>query len=288
MTSGMPRRPVDLLPSTPQRLWRWPAVLNFFLGGLGAGLYVVAAFAGPEARWLAAWLGPALVLAGFAAVATEAGRPLRGPRVLVRARTSWMSRELWLGGAFAALALADLVVPQRSTRALAVVAALGLALAQGFIVRRARAIPAWDVPVLPPLFVLSALVSGAGLLLVIAAVAGHPPAAASLGGVLVLQVAGLALWMRYLHWSGEPAFAQAVAPLAQGPEFDVAVAGGHAAPLVLTGLAVGLPAVAPIALILAGALMIAGQLHFKGRLILTAGWLRPVTLAGVRLHRRPA
>jgi hypothetical protein len=37
------------------------------------------------------------VLAGFAAVAGEAGRPLRGPRVLWKVRTSWMSRELWIG-----------------------------------------------------------------------------------------------------------------------------------------------------------------------------------------------
>jgi hypothetical protein len=278
--------PVVLLPSTPQSLWRWPAVLNFFLGGLGAGFYAMAAIAGPPALTVASWLAPALVLAGFAAVAAEAGRPLRGPRVLVRAGTSWMSRELWLGGAFALLALAGALGPPRPFRAPAVIASLALALAQGFIVRRARAIPAWDVAIVPPLFLLSALVSGAGLLLVIEAAAGRPPAAWLLAGVLALQAAGLAGWMRYLRWSREPAFAEAVSPFARGPEHDVAVGGGYVAPFLLTALAAGLPAASPVALGVAGALMIAGQLHFKARLILTAGRLRPVTLAVVRAAGR--
>jgi formate-dependent nitrite reductase membrane component NrfD len=266
-------------------LWRWPAVLNFFLGGLGAGLYAAAALADPTTRAVASWLGPALVLAGFAAVATEAGRPLRGPRVLARARTSWMSRELWLGGAFVALAVAEWLFPHRGLRALAAAAALALALAQGFIVRRARAIPAWDVPVLPPLFGLSALVSGAGLALLVSALGGRAPGRGWLVGILALLGAGLAVWMRYLGWSSEPAFARAVQPLAHGPEFDLAMIGGYATPFALTLLSMGLPVVAPVVLALAGGLMIAEQLHFKARLILTAGRLRPVTLGGLRVPR---
>ena len=292
MATAATTRPVELIPPQQQRLWGWPAVLNFFLGGLGAGLYVVAvAAAGFErspAVAVASWLGPALVLAGFAAVATEAGRPFRGPRVLWRVRTSWMSRELWIGGAFVLFAAADLLFPLRLHRVQALVAALLLALAQGFIVRRARGVTAWDVSIMPLLFVLSALVSGGGLYLLIAVGGGRAPGALLLGAVLILVVAGLLAWMRYLTWSSEPSFVQAVEPLTHGRASLVIVRGGYLAPFVLAALAAAVPIVAVPALVLAGLLLIGGQLCAKARLILAAGQLRPITLRGVRVERRSA
>src|SRR3990170_5458462 len=131
MSTVSTARTVELIPATPQMLWGKPAVINFALGGLGAGLYLAALvevwLGGPGVLKVASWLGPALVLAGFIAVATEAGRPLRGPRVLTRLRTSWMSRELWVGGIFMALAGAEFLVPSAALRALAGLAAVALA-----------------------------------------------------------------------------------------------------------------------------------------------------------------
>jgi formate-dependent nitrite reductase membrane component NrfD len=284
-------KPIDLLPSRPQAFWGWPAVLNFFLGGLGAGFYVVTVLAeGPDGRsavmTLAAWLAPACVLAGFAAVAAEAGRPLRGPRVLLRVGTSWMSRELWLGGAFVALVLADGLRALGPLRAGAAVAGLVLAIAQGFIVRGARGIPAWNVPVMPTLFGLSALVSGAGLYLVVAVGVRRVPSVPGLAAVLMLLIGGVWMWVRYLTWSSEAAFAEAVAPLTRGREARLVVGAGLMAPLLLTTGAAAWPAVATPALALAGILMVLGQLHAKARLVLTAGRLRPVTLAGLRIKGR--
>lgn len=283
-------RPVELIPPQRQALWRWPAVLNFFLGGLGAGFYAIAALAGglqpSAALQVASWLAPALVLAGFAAVAAEAGRPLRGPRVLLRVGSSWMSRELWIGGVFVVLAVAGLLAPLPVLRALAAAAAVLLALAQGFILRRARGIAAWDVPIVPPLFVTSALVSGAGLYLVGEATAGRVLPAALPGAALVLLAANLAAWVRYLTWSPEASFVAAVRPLGRGRDRRIVLGAGHLAPFVLVAFAAGRPALAAPALVLAGALMIAGQLHAKARLILSAGQLRPITLAGLRIHRR--
>src|SRR3989337_3192200 len=110
-----PARTVELTPATPKTLWGKPAVINFALGVLGAGLYLAALvevwLGGPGVLKVASWLGPALVLAGFIAVATEAGRPLRGPRVLSRLRTPWMSREPWGGGVFMALDSAEVILP---------------------------------------------------------------------------------------------------------------------------------------------------------------------------------
>jgi DMSO reductase anchor subunit len=280
--------PVELIPPVTQRVWGVPAVLNFVLGGLGAGFYAAAALAArleasPTVA-LAAWLGPALVLAGFAAVATEAGRPLRGVRVLARVRTSWMSRELVLGGVFASAALAEWIAPGPAQRGAAALAALGLAAAQGFILRRGTAVPAWDVPVLPLLFGASALVSGAGLVLVVETAGGGVPGADALGGALAVVVLGLIAWLTYVTWSEEPAFARPTAPLRAAPGAVLGIA-GYLLPAAAIVLTVALPPAAPAAA-LGGVLMIAGQACTKWLLVLTVAALRPVTLGTLDLHRR--
>ena len=278
-----------MIPAQRQTLWGWPAVANFVLGGMGAGWYVVALLAAGFERspgvTVATWAAPALVLAGFAAVAGEAGRPLRGPRVLTRLRTSWMSRELLIGLAFVLLVVADLVFPLRLHRVQAAVAALLLALAQGFIVRRARGVTAWDVPLVPLLFVLSALLSGAGAYFLVEAASGRPPLPAAVGGVLLLIVVGYMAWSRYLAWRPEEAYRRAVAPLREGPAGTVIDAAGYGVPLLLGLLALAAPVTAAPLLGLAGALLVAGQVCAKARLILDASRLRPITL-GIEMSRR--
>jgi DMSO reductase anchor subunit len=283
-------RPVELIPATPQRLWKAPAVANFALGGLGAGFYLAAlaadAFEASPALALASWLAPALVLAGFAAVATEAGRPLRGARVLRRVRTSWMSRELVLGVLFAALALADVLVPSPVFRWPAGLAAIGFVLAQGFIVRRARGVTAWDVSVMPVVFLFSALLSGAGLLLAVEVVAGRVPGGTVLGGTLALLVFGMVVWLAYVTWSGDEPFVRATRPLRDGVAAVAVAGGGYVLPFALTGVALALGAT--VAALAAGALMVVAQLYAKWLLILAVGELRPITLANLRLERRPS
>src|SRR5512132_3518267 len=117
MRTGESGLPVELIAAQRQALWGWPAVANFALGGTGAALYAFASLASSFERSpavaLVSWLAPLLVLAGLAAVASETGRPFRGPRVLRQVRTSWMSRELWLGAIFVLLVAADIVFPLR-------------------------------------------------------------------------------------------------------------------------------------------------------------------------------
>ncbi len=286
------RARLEMLPARPQTLWGWPAVINFALGGLGAGWYIVALLAAGLERspgvTAASWAAPVLVLAGFAAVAGEAGRPLRGPRVLRRLGTSWMSRELLIGIAFVLLIAADLAFPLRVHRAQALVAATLLAVAQGFILRRARGIPAWNVPIVPALFLLSALLSGAGMYLVVEAAAGRPPQPAVVGAVLGLVVIGFFAWARYLVWSREPAFVQSVATLRQRRSALVIEAGGYGLPVLLGLLVLATPAAAGPLLALAGALLVAGQVQAKACLIRAAGRLRPITLAISRPGRKPS
>ena len=280
------RRPVQLIAPAPQTLWGRPAVANFALGGLGAGYYLVAALgAGFEvspALDVASWLGPALVLAGFAAVALEAGRPFRGLRVLTRIATSWMSRELWLGGLFAALAVGGLALDRPGLRAGAALAAALLALAQGGILREARGVPAWSVPVLPPLFLVSSLVSGAGLLVLGTLARGEAPGRRFLATALVLLIAYVLVWWSYLTWSDDPAFVRDVGPLRDGRGALALVGGGYLLPSLLIALALALPSWEASLSALGALFAIGSQIQLKARLILTAGRLRAVTLAPPR------
>jgi formate-dependent nitrite reductase membrane component NrfD len=278
----------QLLPAIAQTLWGWPAVLNFVLGGLGAGFYVMAAVtaAAPSpALRTAAWLGPLLVLGGFAAVAGEAGRPGRGPRVLARVRTSWMSRELWLGGAFALLAATGLLVDGPGPRGLATAAAVGLTLAQGEILRHARGVTVWAARPVPIIFLTSALVSGAGLLVVLAAWRGQS-LDPLLGAALVVLIAHVCAWSLLVAWSRDDAFRQGVRPLREGPAALGIVVGGCVLPSLLAAVAVALPRFGPPLAAAAGALMVAGQGLAKAVLVLRAGHLRPISLTLPPLPRR--
>lgn len=282
--------PVELIPAQRQRLWGWQAVANFTLGGVGAGLYgtavIEAGFERGPAVALASWLAPLLVLAGFAAVAGEAGRPLRGPRVLWKVRTSWMSRELWIGAAFVLLIAADIAFPLRIYRALALAAAVLLALAQGMILRRSRGIAAWDAAVMPWLFLLSAAVSGAGAYMLIEVLAGRtvPPAVLGAGILLVI----LTFWAgrAYVSTPAGHAFREATASLRDGAAGRLAAGLGGALPLGALAVALASPPAAATAAALAGLAMVAGQAYVKTELIVRAGLLRPITVPTLRMSRR--
>jgi formate-dependent nitrite reductase membrane component NrfD len=290
MRAGERTPPVELIPAQRQILWGWQAVVNFTLGGVGAGLYgtavLAAGFERTPAVVLASWLAPLLVLAGFAAVAAEAGRPLRGPRVLWKVRTSWMSRELWIGGAFVLLIAADFAFPLRLHRAQALATAVLLALAQGMILRRSRGIAAWDVPIMPWLFLLSAAVSGSGAYMLLELLAGRAVPPAVIEASLVVLVAALGLDRAYVFTPAGHAFRDATASLRDGRAARVGVGVGTVIPLGALAVALAAPAAAAPAAALAGLAMIAGQAHFKTELIVRAGLLRPITVATLRMSRR--
>ncbi len=282
--------PVELIPAQRQRLWGWQAVANFTLGGVGAGLYgtavLAAGFERTAAVVLASWLAPLLVLAGFAAVAGEAGRPLRGARVLWKVRTSWMSRELWIGAAFVLLIVADIAFPLRLYRALALAAAVLLALAQGMILCRSRGIAAWDAAVMPWLFLLSAAVSGSGAYMLLEVLVGRAVAPAVIEASLVLLVAALGLGRAYGFTPAGHAFRDATASLRDGWAGRVGVGVGTVIPLGALAVALASPAAAAPAAALAGLAMVASQAHFKTELIVRAGLLRPITVPYLRMSRR--
>jgi DMSO reductase anchor subunit len=263
---------VDLIRGTRQTLWGKLAVANFVLGGLGAGFYLAAVgFGSPAELALAGLLGPTLVLSGFVAVALEAGRPLRGARVLRRVPTSWMSRELWLGGAFALLAVGGIVRPEFGLYLLAALAALSLMVAQGFILRAARGVPNWNVQLMPPLFAASALVSGSGLFALSDALTRTSPGQVQLATSVVLLVLAGLVWVRYRGRVRQT----------RSEDMTLLIA-GYVAPIVLLLIALLIADVATPATALAGLLMIGGQVQAKALVVLRAGELRSIRVIGVR------
>jgi phenylacetyl-CoA:acceptor oxidoreductase subunit 1 len=294
---------IDPRPPQRQHTWHGLAVANFYAGPTGAGLYLLATLAGwlqgPSAplidlaqplaslaglrpwdfnpqQW-AGLLGPALVAVGLLSVAAEAGRPFRGFNVFRNLGRSWMSRESAFAMVFMALAVLDTLFWQnRAVQALAAVAGMGVALAQGLILSRAKGVPAWNVPLMPLYFITSALAFGAGALLVLVGLHGdalrEPGAWAALG--VVLALADLMVWQRYLATPPRTdTFRHAIVVL-KLPAQRLAIEGlGHALPVLLLGAAALFPGTAPVLLLGAGLALLAGGLLARVALVLKAAFL---------------
>lgn len=290
---------VSAQPLHPQHSWHGLAVSNFFCGPAGAGLYLLGALWGwllggnvPVLRWDAlapSWagllrgsltvpqwaglLGPLLVGIGLLSVAAEAGRPLRGFNVLRNVRRSWMSRESAFALAFIALGgLNALLWASPAVQALAAAAGLGLVFSQGKILARAKGVPAWNVPVMPGLFVSSALLTGSGALVLVAAAAGGLAAARAPLAWLTLAVAAvdLGVWAAYLgRKSPSRTFTESVRRLRRGGAAWGNLGLGHAAPALLAALSLFADAAWP--LFLAALAALAGGWLAKRALIQHAG-----------------
>lgn len=284
---------MELIRPVKQTVWRWPAVINFSLGGMGTGLYLVGALISvlpgstiPETLlWTAVFklLGPVLVSLGFLALTTEAGRPLRGINLFRHLRRSWMSRETLAGAVFIPAAIADWLLPHPILRALAVAGAIALMISQGFIVYRSKGVTAWSVPYMPVFFVTSAFAMGYGLVWL-----------TTLGGVTIgsgVALIGLAsillnlvVWLLYLRQPDEE-FQRAVKGLCQPDTLFLIVGGGHLLPALLIALQLafgpGSVAQAVVASV-AGLAMVAAGVSQKAGIILEAGYLRAIRLGPAR------
>jgi formate-dependent nitrite reductase membrane component NrfD len=148
-------------------------VLAFYLGGLGAGLYLMSLYFNFYAGMVVGFL---IVLVGKSgAHLLYLGRPLRAWRGFVRPQSSWISRGLIAIFLFlipAALQLASNVpawsgLPWTSHNlALQVFVFLGAFLLMaytGFALSSVRAIPAWNTSMMPVIFVSYSVLGGTGL-----------------------------------------------------------------------------------------------------------------------------
>jgi phenylacetyl-CoA:acceptor oxidoreductase 26-kDa subunit len=162
--------PVDRTQSWHQTNWDWRAAMNFMFGGAGSGL-LVAGFDAPLGRYSAA-AGALAIAVGLFFVWLEIGRPFRALNVFVHAKTSWMTRESWV-----------------SLAALAALAGGVFLYCQGRILTAAKGIPAWRLPIVSPLIMMTGFLEGMAVLVIM----GAPLAA----GLLLCVVVRALLWRNY-------------------------------------------------------------------------------------------
>lgn len=184
-----------------QTSWDWRAAGNFICGGMGTGLLLTSALfarTGVASHWTQIWLllaGLALVGLGLLCVWLEIGRPLRALHVFINPRTSWMSREAFVG---AVLFPAGLAAMLGWSGWLWVTAALALLFlyCQSRMLPAARGIPAWRSGLMSPLFLITGWCEGCGIFLLLGFLHGGVSSAMPIVFVALL-VLRLLVWGRY-------------------------------------------------------------------------------------------
>ena len=156
-----------------------------FLAGVGAGAYLVAiaaSYLGEQYKPLVkpgVFLGAPLVLIGSLLLLLDLGNPLRFWMGFFRPQSSMISVGIIIITVFILLGLlhiAALLFPQRvklSAKMLAwlggvnTLFALATAIYTGLLLGVVKAVPFWNTPMLPMLFLVSALSTGAGAVLLV-------------------------------------------------------------------------------------------------------------------------
>ena len=164
-------RPYEFMASyTPQREWiekrgvlLWFA---FFFIELGAGTFMVSSIFRSAAGMLAGWLTCALLGGGFHIIFL--GKPLRSWRMVFSSgwKTSWISRGLIFVIVFLASGLAYMGStlwsnPPTPLLAVTNIFAFLTVIYGGFAMNYVNGIPLWNTALLPILYVISGLWSGA-------------------------------------------------------------------------------------------------------------------------------
>lgn len=189
----------------PQRQWGEGRglfmVIGHFVVGMAAGTWLFAWLFGDRAG-----LATAFVLAaiGGAAHLLFLGRPGRFWRMAMHVRTSWIARGFWGLTLFLAGGVLYLVprflpgtlwgsasLPASIGNVMALIGMLTLMVYMGFVYTASKAIPFWNSPLHPALYIAYALRGGIAMLLV--AVALGASASISVAHLLLLWIAITAL-----------------------------------------------------------------------------------------------
>ena len=161
---------------TVQNTWGHLVVWYLFLAGAGAGLYISAVglklWKGNNAfEKMAYYLSPLIVTVGTVFLLFDLGQPLRAVLAILRPHSSMISIGTLILALFMLLTFWQAYVIFKGQQQKARWDYVGLALAvgtatyTGLLLGVVKAIPFWNNPMLPILFLLSALSSGLGIIL---------------------------------------------------------------------------------------------------------------------------
>jgi formate-dependent nitrite reductase membrane component NrfD len=328
---------VDLTPKAtePQGSWGWEIAGYLYLGGLGAGAFIVAvlldwiglplpvaltAVGGRDWNWAAIlfYWGPVMTALGASLLIFHLGRNwFLFFTACVNPRSSWLARGFLIlatfiivGGIAAVIAVFFPAWPGtvpavwRAIQAIGLAFACGTAIYTGILLRSMKYIPAWNLVLLPALFFVSALSTGAmgialGTLL-FRLISGDAALAQSMirrietaePAILLAEGVLLVLYLRHLA-KGKPEARLSAAMLLSGPwrrAFWVGVVGGALVlPLLLSGLSAILDIVEVSFFRLFGAeFEVASTLILVAAVaVLCGGFLLRLSVLGVGIKERP-
>jgi len=168
-------KPYDFMVKyTPQRDWiEGHGILiafALFFGGISGGLYLASLYFDSMLGMFVAWI--LAMVTGMTDMA-HLSKPMRFWRMLLKPRTSWISRGfifiwLFLGCAAVQLALSYWLpgtAAETAFKVLAGIMAFGVAIYSGFVVGFVGAIKLWNSAIVPILFVVAGLTGGLAILL---------------------------------------------------------------------------------------------------------------------------
>ncbi len=158
--------------------WDWKVAGYLFLAGAGAGAFLVAVGGNLSLSLsrAAALLGVCLVGVGACLLIGDLGIKLRFWRVLSNPTSSWISIGSWLIGLFMSSGTIYFFFPGATLAWVGMLAAAGTATYTGVLLGVVKARPFWNTPLLPVLFLVSALSTGAALITLLTAWMGLPAA----------------------------------------------------------------------------------------------------------------
>jgi len=161
-----------------QSVWRWKIAAYLFLAGVGAGSYIMGTvldWAGFEtASRLGIWIGVPAVMLSTLFLFSDLGHPERFFSAFLNAGQSWISRGSIIITLYTGVGIISLLTAlagidpgtQRTIQTIGAVLAVGVAMYTGLLIGVVGSRPFWNSPLLPLLFLVSALSTGIGAIFV--------------------------------------------------------------------------------------------------------------------------
>jgi formate-dependent nitrite reductase membrane component NrfD len=184
-----------LIGVKPQREWGWLVITYLFLGGAGAGLFLISLYI--DHGWAGA-LGLVVVILGTGLLLLDLGRPERFWRAFFRPQSSWISRGCFfitllvaLGALQVALRVFEMELPSGIGTAVKLISAAAAVLVMiytGFVLSPSAAIPFWNSTFFPIIFFAYSLLAGIDILILTSPVLPGP----------ALNLGALEGWQAYL------------------------------------------------------------------------------------------
>jgi len=201
-------KPYDFMVKyTPQRDWiEGHGILiafALFFGGISGGLYLASLYFDSMLGMFVAWI--LAMVTGMTDMA-HLSKPMRFWRMLLKPRTSWISRGfifiwLFLGCAAVQLALSYWLpgtAAETAFKVLAGIMAFGVAIYSGFVVGFVGAIKLWNSAIVPILFVVAGLTGGLAILVL--SMLGDSALVGDVAAIMRIVVIGYAIAVVIYFW----------------------------------------------------------------------------------------